>query len=222
MRAYHDVVLSLAAFEARPHPDLTRRKTLRFVLALALLAGLTACGPPAVTVIGRPGLGDGEFRQPRALDASEHGLAVIDKSGRLQIFDLDGKHERTIRLIATDVRKGLPCGVTWLADGTLAVADTHQSRITLYDRAGAKLGVIGEYGARPGEILFPQRIDEAPDGSLAVSQYGFAAGNRVQVFTRAGEFVRRFGGNAPEHGGLTRPMGVVREPPRLRRGRGCE
>jgi DNA-binding beta-propeller fold protein YncE len=181
-----------------------------FVVLAALTLG--ACGEPTVHTIGRAGLGDGEFREPRTVAASEHGLAVIDKSGRMQLFDLGGRHLRTIALIEGSVRKGLPCGVAWRADGTLAVADTHQSQVTLYDVHGKKLGRIGEYGAAPGQILFPRRIDVAPDGSLAVSQSGFTSGNRVQVFSRDGTFVRRFGGTAPTEGGLTRPMGVVGEP----------
>lgn len=178
------------------------------LLCVALLAG-ASCAEP-ILVIGRPGLGDGEFREPRALDVSEHGLAVVDKSGRVQVFDLDGKHVRTTWLSDGPVRKGLPCGISWLDDGWLAVADTHQSQVTLIDPQGKPVRAIGEYGAAPGQILFPQRIDVLPNGNIAVTQYGFEKGSCVQEFQRDGTFVRRFGGNDPELGGLTRPMGVLR------------
>jgi hypothetical protein len=89
------------------------------------------------------------------------------------------------------------------------VADTHQSQVTLISTDGRVEGCIGEYGARPGQFLFPQRIDVGADGILSVTQYGFESGSCVQQFAPDGAFLRRFGGNDAANGGLTRPMGIV-------------
>lgn len=187
---------------------MTRTPLLVTTLLIVFLA-LAACGRDPVLIIGRPGLGDGEFREPRSVSASRYGLAVVDKSGRVQIFELDGRFRRTVWITDGPVRKGLPCGISWLADGRLALADTHQSQVTLIAAGGGPVGCIGEYGALPGQFLFPQRIDVGPDGTLSVTQYGFEHGSCIQVFDRDGKFLRRFGGNDGENGALTRPMGIV-------------
>lgn len=176
------------------------------ILAAAAAAG---CADP-VKVIGRPGRGPGEFDEPRALAVSEHGLAVVDRSGRLQLFDLDGRPTGAFAVADGDVRRGFPCGVTWLPDGTLVLADTHRSALTFYDTAGRLLRHVGGMGAGPGEFIYPERVLPLPDGGLAVSEYGVSTANRVQIFDRDGEFVRKFGGPAQDDGGLTRPMGLVR------------
>jgi DNA-binding beta-propeller fold protein YncE len=175
----------------------------------AACALLAACGPPAVVMIGRPGLGDGEFREPRAVAASEHGLAVLDKSGRLQLFELDGTFRSSFRVTAEDVRRGFPVGVTWLPDGRLAMADTHRSRVVILATDGTVLDRIGDLGAEPGQFMYPQRIALDRDGRLYVAEYGTGIANRVQVFEADGTFVRTFGGPAPEQGGLSRPLGVL-------------
>lgn len=173
--------------------------------ALVLAAG---CGEPVV-VFGRAGLGDGEFRDPRAIAASERGVAVIDRSGRLQVFDADGRYLSQFAVAPGDVRRGLPCGVAWLADGNLAVADTHQSCLRIWSPEGASLARFGELGAEPGRFNMPQRVVELRDGALAVTDFGTGLCNRVQVLTREGVARLVFGGPEEEQGGLERPMGVL-------------
>lgn len=175
------------------------------VLAVLALAG---CGDPIVA-FGRPGLGDGEFREPRALAASPRGVAVVDRSGRLQLFDADGRFTGKFAVAGTNVRRGLPCGVTWLADGNLAVADTHQGYVRIYTTSGETVSHLGAFGAEPGQFNMPQRVAELADGRLAVSDYGTGLCNRVQLLTRDGRMLLCLGGPDAEHGGLERPMGVV-------------
>jgi DNA-binding beta-propeller fold protein YncE len=175
---------------------------------VSLLLLLAGCGDP-ILVFGRPGLGDGEFREPRAVTASAKGVAVVDRSGRLQLFDRDGRFVSKFAVAGDNVRRGLPCGVTWLADGTLALADTHQGYVKIFDVAGTTLAHFGGFGAEPGQFNMPQRVAELADGRLAVSDYGTGLCNRVQVVTRDGTPVRMFGGPEPENGALERPMGIV-------------
>ncbi len=187
--------------------------TLLIPLALlcAVLVGLGGCAPgtPAVETFGRGGLGDGEFVEPRGLAVCTEGLAVVDKSGRLQILRLDGTFDRGFRIAAPDVRRGFATGVTWLPDGRIALADTHKSRVTLYSGDGKPIAPIGEYGAEDGQFLYPQRVALRPDGTLVITEFGLDANNRVQEFNLDGKFLRTYGGTAQEHGALTRPMGVV-------------
>jgi len=102
--------------------DVTRSLRRLSILAIVVLgASLAACAPEPPYVIGRPGVGDGEFRSPRGIAVSDHGLAVLDRTGRMHVLELDGspRHVRTI--VPGDVRRGLPIGLVWLPDGRLAV-----------------------------------------------------------------------------------------------------
>jgi len=180
-------------------------------IAAAAVAAVAvpACSRPAIVVLGRPGLGDGEFRDPRGLAVSSHGIAVVDRSGRIQVFDGEGRFRTKFAVVEGDVRRGLPTGLMWRDDGTLAVAHSHESRVVFFALDGRVLGGFGEYGVEPGKFLQPQRIAQDRSGNWLVSEFGFDLTNRVQVLAPDGAPLRTLGGRAPEKGGLTRAMGAV-------------
>ncbi len=189
------------------------RLLLRGALCATLAVLTAACAPEPPLVIGRPGTSaGGEFRHPRGVAVSEHGLAVLDRTGRLQFFDLDGTFRSLLTITPGDVRRGHPVGLAWLHDGRIAIADTHQSRVRLIDPATAAEQVLGDYGLEPGQYLCPQRIAADGAGRLIVSDHGMGSTNRIQVVQLDGTAVRVFGGPAPADGGLVRPMGVVALP----------
>ncbi len=185
------------------------RRLLPLLAIVALGATVAACAPDPPYVIGRPGLGDGEFRDPRGIAVSEQGIAVLDRTGRLQILELDGSPRQTLTIVPGDVRRGLPIGLAWLPDGRLAVADTHSSRMRLIDPVTGAETVFGDYGVQPGEFLFPQRVSLRSDGDLLISDHGMGATNRIQVLALDGSPKSMFGGPDDADGGLVRPMGVV-------------
>ena len=133
----------------------------------------------------------------------------MDRSGRLQLFDCDGRFRSKFAVEGDNVRRGLPCGVTWLADGTIALADTHQGYVRIFQEDGQTVAHLGAFGAEQGQFNMPQRVAELGDGRLAVSDYGIGLCNRVQVLTRDGHSESMFGGIEPDNGGLLRPMGIV-------------
>jgi sugar lactone lactonase YvrE len=185
----------------------------RLLLGVGLALLCAGCGPSPPRVLGRPGAGDGEFRSPRGLAVSEHGIAVVDKTGRLQVLDLGGRHLGSREIVGGNVRRGLPIGVTWLTDGRIAVADTHSSRVRIFDRESDTESVFGEFGVKPGEFLYPQRLVQLADGGdLLVSDHGMGTTNRIQLVGIDGTSRLVFGGPQPEDGGLTRPMGVLALP----------
>lgn len=188
---------------------LVRGAALLAVLVLAVLAATTGCGGPAIESIGRPGTGDGEFLGPRGIAVSERGLAVLDKTGRMQFFGIDGHWRHTTTVVPGDVRRGLPTGVVWLPDGDLAVAHTHTSRIVIFGEDGSTRRVLGDYGIAPGQFIMPQRIALDADGDYVVSEYGIDKTNRVQILRPDGTVVRVLGGGVHGEGGLGRPMGAV-------------
>ncbi len=187
---------------------------LATLTVLMVLVGIAAgCGAPPPMIIGRMGIeGDGTFRHPRGVAVSDHGVAVVDRTGRLQVFALDGTFQSGFRIAPEGSRRGLPVGLTWLANGHIAVADTHQSRIRIYDVAGETVAAFGELGVEPGQFLFPQRIALTAEGDLAITDHGLGRTNRIQILSPDGTSRRAFGGVDPEGGSLVRPVGIVTLP----------
>lgn len=187
------------------------------VLALALLVaavGGTACSETesgdvepswceGAVVVGRGGTGPLQFNYPRAMAWTPEGeLLIVDRSGRVQVLGPDGAYRREWRMPECD--QGFPTGISVAPDGEVWVADTHEHRITVFDRDGRVLRVFGEFGQAPGQFVFPTDIAFADDGLVYVSEYG--GNDRIQVFRRDGSFVRSFGRHGVPGDGQTEPV----------------
>jgi len=143
---------------------------------------------------------------PRGVDVTASGEAVvIDTSGRMLVLDREGKHVRAWRMPETDV--GTPEDVCVLADGRIAVADTHYHQVVFFDATGRELKRLGTHGRGPGEFIYPVGLTEDDAGHLYVCEYG--GNDRVQKFTRDGTFVAAFGtfGTGPD--AFQRPSGMA-------------
>jgi len=83
-------------------------------------------------------------------------------------------------------------------DGTLWVADAFGGKVYNIDASGSILSEFGEEGSAPGQFgsFSPEQIELAADGTLYTfdSQQDANGNNfgRVQVFDRAGNFLREF------------------------------
>lgn len=189
-------------------------------LALAGLAGmlvafhLSACsGADAnpgrgVRLIGEPGRQPGTFSRPRAVAVLDHDeLAVIDRTGRVQIVDINtGEYVRHWML--PEWSNGTPTGISAdRRDNSLWIADTHYQRILHYSPTGTLLYKFGEEGNTPGKMVFPTDVCPDPDGEhVWVCEYGVRS--RVMMFTRRGEFVREWGSPEYDYTDLSRPMAI--------------
>lgn len=171
-----------------------------------------ATGPvPSAVVFGRPGNIDGRFDYPRAiaLDADRGRVYVVDKTARIQRFDLDGRFERSWTMPRSE--NGKPTGVTIDPEGRVVVADTHQHRIAIFSPDGELVETFGEYGEGPGQFIYPTDVAIAADGTWFVSEYG--GNDRVQIFDRDRRPVGSIGfmshddrGDRP---GLLRPQSIA-------------
>lgn len=203
---------------ARPRGSrgvVTRRSILvgGAVGATVLLAGLSGCGgdsgaqggkPLDVTAtIGSVGLWPGQFATPRALDSDGATLWVIDKAARVQLLDA-ASGEPLVEWKTPRHENGMPVGVTCATlEGkpVTLVADTHESRVLVYERAGdptAEARIIaefGRYGTGPGEFIYPTDAvvvsDPAFGTRIYVSEYG--GDDRISVFNERFEFQFAFG-----------------------------
>ncbi|MFB3789100.1 MAG: hypothetical protein ACE15F_22300 [bacterium] len=181
------------------------------VSASLLLAGCSPALPsdPSIQIWGSRGRTPGRFAAPRAIHARGGLVYVIDRSGRVQKFDADGSCLLVWELEKYD--NGTPTGVSIDESGNVWIPDTHNSRILEYSSEGKWLLTFGEYGEAPGKFIYPTAIAFGEGGELFITEYGVH--DRVQVFSRAGQYLNRtwgdFGAGEDQ---FNRPMGIVKAP----------
>jgi len=154
---------------------------------------------------GVVGTNPGQFLKPRALTASGGRLFVVDMSGRIQTFDLDGHWQAELTLAET--AHGFPSGLATAPDGRIAVADTHNHRVLFYSPKGELLGSLGTEGGGPGEFTYVTDMGFDAAGNLYISEHGRE--DRIQKFDSAGRFVTAFGRCGEQPGEFHRPQALA-------------
>jgi DNA-binding beta-propeller fold protein YncE len=156
---------------------------------------------------GSPGQALGQFGYPRCIDVDpeRHHVYVIDKTARVQRFDLDGHAQ--IEWHMPEMQQGKPTGITVAPNGHVFVLDTHYFRVIEYDADGREIRRFGSYGEGPGEFIYVTDLAIGPDGNLYISEYG--GNDRVQVFSPEGQYLFEFGAFGREVGQFSRPQGLA-------------
>ena len=160
---------------------------------------------PTDVEIGMPGRTPGRFDTPRGLDVHAGELYVVDRSSRVQRLAADGSVVCWWPMPKID--NGRPVGLTVLGDGRVAVADTHEYRVLIFDPCGTLVQQFGRYGTGSGEFVYPTDIAEHASGALYVSEYG--GHDRISVFDPDGTWVRSIG-HPGEVGQVGEPAHFVR------------
>ncbi|MEM6979357.1 MAG: NHL repeat-containing protein [Planctomycetota bacterium] len=183
--------------------------------ALASLMSSAGCVPAAAagsvqTVWGRRGTSDGRFLKPRAITIDlRDQLYIVDTTGRIQVFDADGRHLRTWSTPLT--QNGRPTGLSFAPrDNRLLVADTHYYRMLAFDPMGELLEehqIGGTAGYQPGQFAFVTDAVTDDRGRVFVGEYGQS--DRIQAFSPEGEFLFQFGGTGREPGKFLRPQSLL-------------
>lgn len=180
-------------------------------MGFVIILFVGACEPAALTdngvvgVFGRVGLGPGAFHYPRAIAGDARGsLFVADKSGRVQRFAPDGTFEHSWPMPET--KSGFPVGLSVHPDGRIFVADTHQSRVMIFDREGHQRAVFGAVGTGDGEFLLPTDVAFDAQGNIYVSEYG--GNDRISVFSADLAFRKHLAVAPIEGARLSRPSGI--------------
>lgn len=159
------------------------------------------------SIFGSTGRTDGKFIYARAIaaDPNRKRLYILDRTGRLQLFDEDGNHLATWWMPKFDF--GYATGITVQPDtGNIYVADTHNHRVLVFSPKGQVLQTFGEYGTNPGQFIFPTDIAFAPDGRIFVSEYG--GNDRIQIFDSSGQFLDTFGTFGHDENQVSRPQSL--------------
>jgi len=96
-----------------------------------------------------------------------------------------------------------PSGVAVTEDNEIIVADTNNHRIQVFDKEGNFKFQFGEVGKRDGQLLYPNRVAVvAASGDIVVTER--SPTHQVQIFTKFGHFIRKFGADILQH-----PRGVT-------------
>ena len=192
----------------------SRRRVLRLA-AVGGIAVASSCQRPSAStgtlekVWGQRGIVDGEFQKPRAIAIDQDDLLyIVDMTGRIQVFDVEGVHQRTWR--TPSIKFGKPCGLSFDREGNLMVADTHYYQILFYNRAGKLLRnrtIGGKHGDAIGEFSFVTDAAQDSQGNYYVAQYH--EHDRIQKFSSDGKFQLRWGklGEGPAE--FNRPQNLV-------------
>jgi len=182
------------------------------VITLTALLCLPACNRAPISgdvryiVWGGPGSRSGQFRYPRAIGVRADEVYVIDMTGRVQVFGVDGSFRRSWSTPASE--KGTPTAIAFHGEDRVVVPDTHYSRILEYTPDGHLLDQWGSYGTGPDQFIYPTGIAWTSDGAQYISEYGMGA-ERVHVFDADREFLRQWGEHGEDEGQLNRAMAVA-------------
>merc|ERR1719427_2432732 len=91
-----------------------------------------------------------------------------------------------------------PSGVAVTEDNEIIVADTNNHRIQVFDKDGNFKFQFGEVGKRDGQLLYPNRVAVvASSGDIVVTER--SPTHQVQIFTKYGQFIRKFGADILQH-----------------------
>jgi DNA-binding beta-propeller fold protein YncE len=161
----------------------------------AAALGISGCddsgGTAPQAVLGRTGVGPGEFNYPRAVAlAPDGGLYVVDKAGRIQRITQQGEFELGWRL--AEIERGKPTGLGVAPDGRVFAADTHYHRVLIFESDGRLAGEFGSAGDGPGQFRLPTDVAVDREGFVYVSEYG--GNDRISKFTPRLEYMFSFDG----------------------------
>lgn len=153
--------------------------------------------------VGGPGDGPGRFRNP--------GGVAVGPGGHIFVADFTNQRVQELTATGDFVRQwgktgekghlfaggfNYPIDVAVAADGTLFVADGYNDRIQVFGPDGASVRkwggpfAVNIKGDHFGWFTVPTGVALGPNGTVFVADQ---ENNRVQKFTRTGEFLTAFG-----------------------------
>ena len=148
-------------------------------------------------------------QDPRGIAVNSSGLIAVADAERhcVLIYDKEGKFVRKLGCKGKTLGEplNLPKGVTYLNDDEILVADELNHRIQQFNvQTGNFVKSFGKQGTGEGEFKNPESVWVDGEGRVVVAD---AKNNRIQVLTKDGKPVFKFGENGPEK--LSMPTGCI-------------
>ncbi len=123
----------------------------------------------------------------------------------VNLISYDGK---VIKVIGEepDSPTYFPQSISLLSDGSIAVANSGTSSISIFDKDGNFIKKISEYGRAPGKLQYPLGICVNKDDEIAVLDTG---SHVVEVYDKDGKFLKTFGRYGGGKGKFIYPLSIT-------------
>ena len=158
--------------------------------------------------ISRRDVGKNPMLTPQcvAVDLEDNIYVTDSESGKIFVFDANGKFRRTIgALKGGEGYFKRPTGIAVdSAAQHIYVSDTLRNKIFMMDMQGSVLQMIGKTGGGDGEFNYPTELRLHGNDLAVVDAMNF----RVQVFDRSGTFRYTIGKIGDGAGWMFRPKGI--------------
>lgn len=99
-----------------------------------------------------------------------------------------------------------PLDLIELDNGDIAICDTENDRIQIFNSNGIFVRSFGSKGIMDGEFDKPMGITKLTNGNIAICD---SFNNRVQIFNPDGTFINKFGSQGSTRGKLDDPMSLT-------------
>ncbi len=144
--------------------------------------------------------------QCAAVDAQDNIYVTDSETGRIFVWDANGKFRRTIgSLKGGEGYFKRPTGIAVdSAAQHIYVTDTLRNKIYMMDMQGSVLRVIGKAGTGDGEFNYPTELRLQGQDLAVVDAMNF----RVQIFDKSGGFKYAIGKLGDGTGWMFRPKGI--------------
>ena len=158
-----------------------------------------------VLSFGKEGSGNGMFRSPRPLAATDRDeIAVVDNGNhRVQVFDSNGTFLRSFGHKGENAGEFIyPNGIAIDNDKNVFVADMGNHRVQILSWEGRHLGSFGGKGGLDSQLVHPWGLSLDSNGNVIVADRG---NKLIKIFTPDGRFVMKIGGQ----GSFSEPIHCV-------------
>ena len=143
---------------------------------------------------------------PRSVSiGNDDELAVLDTAGRVSIYNPAGERLRQWQML--DVSVGKPEGPSCSRTGGSWSATPIIIGSSISTAKAIGCATSGRHGREPGQFEYPVGICKDAAENLYICEYG--GNDRIQKFTREGEFVTAFGSFGTAPGQFQRPSGLA-------------
>ena len=147
-----------------------------------------------VLSFGKEGSGNGMFRSPRPLAATDRDEIVVVDNGnhRVQVFDSNGTFLSSFGHKGENAGEfSYPNGIAIDNDKNVFIADMGNHRVQILSWDGRYLGSFGGKGSLDSQLLSPWGLSLDSTGNVIVADRG---NKLIKIFTPDGRFVMKIGG----------------------------